>query len=231
MMMVMMVMVVIMATSALSVMVMMMFMLFMVVIMAAAAFLIMVMMMFMLFMVVIMAAAALSIMVMMMFMLFMVVIMAAATLLIMVMMLMLFMIMVVVMMVMTALLIMLMMVMYMAALRAYLFFCKKLLFQGYRMLHNFQEFLSIQLLDRCRNDGSFAVDLAQQFHCLSSFLLIYDIGTAHDDRARILNLVVKKLAKVSHIHFAFLRIYYGSVAVEDNVHILLYPLYRFDDIR
>ena len=182
----------IMAAAALSVVVMVL-MLFM--IMATAALSVMVMML-MLFM--IMATAALSVVVMVMLMLFM--IMAAATLSVVVMM-------------------MLMLLL------------KHLLLQGYRMLHNLYQFLTVKILDRSCNDSSILIQAAEKLQRLLNLFLTCNIGTAHDDSTCILDLVIKELTEVLHIHFAFFCINNSCIAVQFNVNLVLNTLYSLDNVR
>ena len=173
---------------------MVMLMLFM--IMAAAALSVVVMVMLMLFM--IMAAAALSVVVMVMLMLFM--IMAAATLSVVVMM-------------------MLMLLL------------KHLLLQGYRMLHNLYQFLTVKILDRSCNDSSILIQAAEKLQGLLNLFLTCNIGTAHDDSTCILDLIIKELTEVLHIHFAFFCINNSCIAVQFNVNLVLNTLYSLDNIR
>ena len=195
--------------------IMVVMMMLMIMVMSAATFIIMVMMVMML-MIVVMSAAALIIMVVMMLV---IVVMSAAALIIMVVMMML----VIVVMSATALIIMGMMMMLMLLFQ-------QLIRQRYRMLHNLQDFLSIQLLNRSGNNSCLLIDRTKKLHRLHCFLLVYNIGTAHDNRACILNLIVKELAEVSHIHFAFLGINNCSVAVQLNINILFHTLYSLDNV-
>ena len=195
-----------------------MMMVMIMVIMSTAAFMIV-----MMFMVMIVSTAAFVMVVaVMMLMFFMIVIVSAATFVMVVVMVMfvLFMVMVMV----------FSMLVYMSALRANLF-CHQLISQRYRFLHNFQDLLTIQFLDRGSDDGCFLIHATEKFHCLLCFLLIYNICTAHDDRSGIFYLVVKELTEVSHIHLAFLRIHYSCVTVQHDIHIFLNALYCFDHIR
>ena len=181
--------------------------------MMSTATLIMVVMMMLV--IVVMSAAAFIIMVMMMLM---IVVMSAAALVIMVVMMML----VIVVMSAAALVIMVVMML--------MLLFQQLIRQRYRMLHNLQDFLSIQLLNRSGNNSCLLIDRTKKLHRLHCFLLVYNIGTAHDNRACILNLIVKELAEVSHIHFAFLGINNCSVAVQLNINILFHTLYSLDNV-
>ncbi len=196
------------------------------VIAATSALVIMVMVMVMMI-VIFMVAATSTLMVVMMLVIMIVVMvvvfMVAATSTLMV-------VMMLVIVVMVFVIMMMLMVMYMSAFRAY-FLCHHFVSQRNWFFHNFQDLLSIQLLDRSCDDGCSFVDLSQDFHRLLCFLLIYDICTAHDDRTSILYLIIEKFTEVSHIHFALFGIYYCCVAVQHNVHISLNILHSFDHIR
>ena len=195
-------MVMIMAAATLAVMVvMMMLVLVMVVVMAAAALLVMVMMVLMLFVIMVMSTAALLIMVVVMVMLMLFVIMAAATLVIMMMVMML------------------------------MLFLKHFLLQRYRMLHNLYQFLSVKVLNRSCDDGCIFIQAAKKLQGLLNFLLSCDICTAHDDGACILDLIVKELTEVLHVHLAFLGINNSCIAVQFDVNLILNTLYSFDNVR
>ncbi len=98
------------------------------------------------------------------------------------------------------------------------------------VLHNLKDFLSVQFLNRSGDDSSIRINSTKKFHCLLCFLLINDIGTAHDDRTCIFNLIIKELTEVSHIHFALLCINYSCIAVQYDIHISLNTLYCLDNI-
>ena len=201
--------------SAATFVIMVVMMMLMIVVMSAATLVMVVMMMLM---IVVMSAAALLIMVVMMML--MIVVMSAVALLIMVVMMML----VIVVMSTVTLVVMIVMVMMLMLL------FQQLIRQRYRMLHNLQDFLSIQLLNRSGNNSCLLIDRTKKLHRLHCFLLVYNIGTAHDNRACILHLIVKELAEVSHIHFAFLGINNCSVAVQLNINILFHTLYSLDNV-
>ena len=204
-------MVVVMSTATLSVVVMVMLMLFMIMAAAALSVVVMVLMLFM-----IMATAALSVMVMML-MLFMIMATAALSVVVMVM-LMLFMIMA------AATLSVVVMMMLMLLL-------KHLLLQGYRMLHNLYQFLTVKILDRSCNDSSILIQAAEKLQGLLNLFLTCNIGTAHDDSTCILDLIIKELTEVLHIHFAFFCINNSCIAVQFNVNLVLNTLYSLDNIR
>ena len=207
-----------MSTAALTVVVMMVLM-----VMTAATLAVMiVMMMFMLLVIMIVSTAALLVMVVMM-MLLVIVIMAAAALLIMIMVMMLMLFMIVIMS--TATLVVMMMVMML------MLFLKHLLLQRYRMLHNLYQFLSVKILDRSCNDSSILIQAAEKLQGLLNLFLTCNIGTAHDDSTCILDLIIKELTEVLHIHFAFFCINNSCIAVQFNVNLVLNTLYSLDNIR
>ena len=209
----------VMSTAALTVVVMMVLM---VMIMAAATLSVVVMMMLMLLVIMIVSTAALLVMVVMM-MLLVIVIMAAAALLIMIMVMMLMLFMIVIMS--TATLVVMMMVMML------MLFLKHLLLQRYRMLHNLYQFLSVKILNRSCDDGCIFIQAAKKLQGLLNFLLRCDICTAHDDGACILDLIVKELTEVLHVHLAFLGINNSCIAVQFDVNLILNTLYSFDNVR
>ena len=171
-------------------------------------------------MVVVMAAAALLVMVMMVLMLFVIMVMATAALLVMVM------LMLLVIMVMAAATLVIMMMVMMLML-----FLKHFLLQRYRMLHNLYQFLSVKVLNRSCDDGCIFIQAAKKLQGLLNFLLSCDICTAHDDGACILDLIVKELTEVLHVHLAFLGINNSCIAVQFDVNLILNTLYSFDNVR
>ena len=170
----------------------------------------------MMLMIVVMSASALLVMVVMMML--MIVVMSASALLIMVVMMMLMIV------VMSALALAIMVVMM-------VLFLHQLISQRYRMLHNLQDLLSVKLLNRRGDNSSFLIDGTKKLHGLHSLCLVYNICTAHNDRTCILHLIVKELPKVSHIHFALLGIYYSGIAVQLDIHFILYTLDCLNYIR
>ena len=99
------------------------------------------------------------------------------------------------------------------------------------MLHNLQNFLSIQFLNRSSDNCCLLVNRTKKLHGFHCFFLIYNISTAHNDRTCILNLIIEKFAKVSHIHFTFLCIHNCGIAVQFNINFLFYALYSLNNIR
>ena len=204
-------MVVVMSTATLSIVVMVMLM-----VVSAATLSVMIVVMVLLMIV----ATALFVMVMVvMLMLIMIVSAALFVMVMMVMMLVLLMI------VATAALLVMMMVMMLVL------FLKHLLLQRYRMLHNLYQFLSVKVLDRSCDDSSIFVQVAQKLQRLLNFLLCCNISTAHDNSTCVLDLVVKKLTEVLHVHFAFLGINNSSIAVQFNINFILNTLYSLDNVR
>ena len=99
------------------------------------------------------------------------------------------------------------------------------------MLHNLYQFLSVKVLDRSCDDGSIFIQAAKKLQRLLNFFLSCDIGTAHDDSTSILDLIVKELTEVLHVHFAFLCINNSCIAVQFDVNLILNTLYCFDNVR
>ena len=110
-------------------------------------------------------------------------------------------------------------------------FLKHFLLQRYRMLHNLYQFLSVKILDRSCDDGCIFIQAAKKLQGLLNFLLSCDICTAHDDGACILDLIVKELTEVLHVHLAFLGINNSCIAVQFDVNLILNTLYSFDNVR
>ena len=154
----------------------------------------------MLVVVVVTAAAVVIIIVVMVVMMLVIMVMAAATLVIMMMVMML------------------------------MLFLKHFLLQRYRMLHNLYQFLSVKVLNRSCDDGCIFIQAAKKLQGLLNFLLCCDICTAHDDGACILDLIVKELTEVLHVHLAFLGINNCGVAVQLDVYIFLNTLYSLDHV-
>ena len=110
-------------------------------------------------------------------------------------------------------------------------FLKHFLLQRYRMLHNLYQFLSVKVLNRSCDDGCIFIQAAKKLQGLLNFLLSCDICTAHDDGACILDLIVKELTEVLHVHLAFLGINNSCIAVQFDVNLILNTLYSFDNVR
>ena len=108
---------------------------------------------------------------------------------------------------------------------------KHLLLQGYRMLHNLYQFLTVKILDRSCNDSSILIQAAEKLQGLLNLFLTCNISTAHDDSTCILDLIIKELTEVLHIHFAFFCINNSCIAVQFNVNLVLNTLYSLDNVR
>ena len=224
------------------VMIVMVFMLI-VVMMVLVLFMIMVMMMLVLFMIMVVMMLMLIVIMVVRMLVIIVVMVVMVLVIIVVMVVMMFVIIVVMMMLVIIVAMMMLMVlmimivmmltrrMYMAALRANLLFLQHLLLEGHRFLHHFKDLLTVKLRDRGRNDSRIFIDLTQHVHDLGCLFLIHNIGTAENNSACILHLVVKELTKVAHIHLALLRINDCCLAVQLHVDVLLYALHCLNDIR
>ena len=108
---------------------------------------------------------------------------------------------------------------------------KHLLLQGYRMLHNLYQFLTVKILNRSRDDSSILIQATEKLQGLLNLFLTCNIGTAHDDSTCILDLIIKELTEVLHIHFAFFCINNSCIAVQFNVNLVLNTLYSLDNVR
>ena len=110
-------------------------------------------------------------------------------------------------------------------------FLKHFLLQGYRMLHNLYQLLSIQILDRSCDDSCILIQAAKKLQGLLNFFLGCNICTAHNDSTGILDLIVKELTEVLHVHLTFLGIYNSCIAVQFDINLILNTLYCLDNIR
>ena len=82
------------------------------------------------------------------------------------------------------------------------------------MFHSCQDLLAFQLIPRSRDDRSLRILLTQHSHTCIQLVLRHFLGTTDHDRSCVLYLVVKELAKVLHIHLAFLTVYNSHRAVQ-----------------
>ena len=123
------------------------------------------------------------------------------------------------------------MIMVMVLVRSHLS-VQKFLFQRYRIFHDLQHLLSIELVDRRSDDRCRLINPSQQLHSLLRLLLIHDIGPAHHHSPRKLYLIIKKLAEIAHIHLTLLSVYHGGIAVQRHLLILFsHILNRLDHVR
>ena len=99
------------------------------------------------------------------------------------------------------------------------------------MLHNLYQLLTVKILDRSCDDSSILIQAAEKLQGLLNLFLTCNIGTAHDDGTCILDLVIKELTEVLHIHFAFFCINNSCIAVQFNVNLVLNTLYSLDNVR
>ena len=82
------------------------------------------------------------------------------------------------------------------------------------MFHSCQDLLAFQLIPRSRDDRSLRILLTQHSHTCIQLVLRHFLGTTDHNRSCVLYLVVKELAKVLHIHLAFLTVYNSHRAVQ-----------------
>ena len=96
-------------------------------------------------------------------------------------------------------------------------------------LHRLEDLLAVELRPRRGHDRGGRVLLAQQRHSGVELLGTDALGAREDDGARVLDLVVEKLAEVLHVHLAFVRVHDGREAVEHQL-VGLYALHGADDV-
>ncbi len=96
-------------------------------------------------------------------------------------------------------------------------------------LHRLEDLLAVELRPRRGHDRGGRVLLAQQRDGGVELLGADALGAREDDGARVLDLVVEKLAEVLHVHPALVRVHDGREAVEHQL-IGLYALHGADDV-
>ena len=101
------------------------------------------------------------------------------------------------------------------------------------LLHSFQNLTSFQLLNGGGNDHRILVHAADQLHRLLHFFIcgFRSIRAAQNNRLRVLQLIFKKFAEVSHVHFAFIHIHHCGIAVQADLTVGFHILYRLDNVR
>jgi hypothetical protein len=211
MMMVMVVIMVMMMTAAalLAILVMVMMLVLLIVVMMMLMFFVMVMMMA--------AAAFFAILVMVMMLMLLVVVMMVLVLLV-----------VVMMMAAAAFLAILMMMVMMLMLFFHL--SQQFFHHGIRLLDKLQKLCAGELIDRSGYDGGGGILLTKHLYIHLYLIRICDIGTAQDDGACVLYLVVEELTEVLHIHLAFVRVYHGNRAVQLHFQILSHVTDRVHNV-
>jgi hypothetical protein len=186
------------------------------------------------------AAALLAVLVMVMMLMFfvMVMMMAAAALLAILMMVMMLVLLVVVMMVLVLLVMVMMMAtaaflaILMMVMMLMLFFhlSQQFFHHGVRLLDELQKLCARELVDRSGYDGGGGILLTKHLYIHLYLIRICDIGTAQDDGACVLYLIVEELAEVLHIHLAFVRVYHGNRAVQLHFQILSHVTDRVHNV-
>ena len=96
-------------------------------------------------------------------------------------------------------------------------------------LHRLEDLLAVELRPRRGHDRGGRVLLAQQRHGGVELLGADALGAREDDGARVLDLVVEKLAEVFHVHPALVRVHDGREAVEHQL-VGLHALHGADDV-
>ena len=191
------VMLMIVAMALLAVLVMMMMLMIMIMTMAFLTVFVVVMML----MLVIVAMAFLAVLVVVMFMLVLVIVaMALLTVL------------VVVMVSASAFFIVVMMVMLVRLFFNLSHFC----FKGGFSLHSLKKLCAGQLFPRGGNDNRGSIMLFEKRYAICDLLISHLSCVAKHDATCILNLIVKKLAKVLHVHFALVSVNDGGKSVKNS---------------
>ncbi len=116
----------------------------------------------------------------------------------------------------TAVLVMMLMVMLMVMLVlmiSFLHLGQKICHHGIRLLDDLQKLGSGKLGQGRGDDRSRRIVLTDHGPGRLRLFPIGDIGTAQDDIPRILDLIVKELAEILHVHLALLHIHHGDRAV------------------
>ena len=99
------------------------------------------------------------------------------------------------------------------------------------LLHGAENGLAVDLIPRGGDDGGVGVLFAQQGHGCLQLLLAQLLGTAEDDGAGGLDLVIVELTEVLHIHLHLGGVRHGGVGVEGHLgHILDGILHRHDHV-
>ena len=106
----------------------------------------------------------------------------------------------------------------------------KLFLQRILVFHRLQDELTIELIPRCRDDGSVGIVFPQQCHSIHQFFLTHAVRTAEDDSSGMLDLVIKELTKVLHVNFALGRISHSDKGVQLNI-MVVQTLHSSDDVR
>ena len=96
-------------------------------------------------------------------------------------------------------------------------------------LHRLEDLLAVKLRPRRGHDRGGRVLLAQQRHGGVELLGADALGAREDDGARVLDLVVEKLAEVFHVHPALVRVHDGREAIEHQL-VVLHALNGADDV-
>ena len=106
----------------------------------------------------------------------------------------------------------------------------QLLLDGVTALHSSQKLLAVQLIPRGGNDGGGGVVLTQKSNRLGNLGVVCALGMRENDTAGVLDLIVEELAKVLHVHLAFLDVGNRGKAVEENI-LDVNSLHCLDDVR
>ena len=89
------------------------------------------------------------------------------------------------------------------------------------MFHRIQDYLTVDVIPRCCDNGCILVMLTQHSNCIVYLLLRYILCTGKYNRSSTFYLVVEELTEVLHIHLALCHINNGCCTVDYNIRILL----------
>lgn len=106
----------------------------------------------------------------------------------------------------------------------------KLFLQRILVFHRLQDELTIELIPRCRDDGSVGIVFSQQRHSIHQLFLTHAVRTAEDDSSSMLDLVIEELTKVLHVNFALGRVSHSNKGVQLNI-MVIQTLHSSDDVR
>ena len=102
----------------------------------------------------------------------------------------------------------------------------QLLGQIIGLFHGREDLLAVQHVPGGCDDGGLGVLLPQQGHGLGQLLLAELLGTAEDDGAGVLHLVVIELTEVLHIGFALGGVGHGDGAAQHHLRLALGHIYH-----
>jgi hypothetical protein len=112
--------------------------------------------------------------------------------------------------VMVVMLVMMMMMMMMRVLLKLL----DILCQGVFLLHRLYQLLARKQAPLRSNYNRFGIMISQKRYTFIDLLFGYFCRVAQNDTTRVFNLIIEKLAKILHVHFALVGIYHRSKSIK-----------------